>query len=164
MAHLPGNPLRIFTGSQPKSRCSMSCLIWPSRFELQELQHGIPDTFGNIAMIQRLPCPGAENKLAMTCNLTLLFHSFKYRTRHVDFTNGPGGLRSFDTTLNQGLADQDQAPVKIDILPLQSIHLAGSQGREETYGVIVQKICSDTGQEQVDLFDRKRINIGRWDL
>ena len=69
MPELLGYPLGAFPGGQPERCRSVAGLVGPPPGQTQHEQGGVPDPFGDIAMIQRVAGVIAKDIVTVACEL-----------------------------------------------------------------------------------------------
>ena len=122
----------------------MSGLVGATFAQAKVAKQWVPDPLGDIVMAQWPSVSVTKDKTHLFAgDLLLLFECIVDLLRHVDGAERAIVFGVDQLSFNKRLAYQDLASIKIDILPLKSINLTGTQACKKPDGIVATKIGSN---------------------
>ena len=165
MTELPGDPLRVLAGREPERRCRVAHLVWPSQSQPEVPQQRVPDPFDEVLVVDRIALAVAEDVLRETARSLLLpAQRIEDKRGHLDLALRAVGLGVLVLSQHAGFADQDQPALEVDVLPLQSVDLAGAHAGEAAHQQVVAIVRPDLLNQHLDLLEREGLNVAAPDL
>lgn len=165
MPQLPGDPFGCFAAGQPQGGGRVPTLIGATVRESEMAQQRFPDAIGHVLVVEGLAFAIAEDELRQGAGALFLFlEGVVEELAHLDVALAAVGLGVFLFSRHDGFPDENQTAFEVDVLPLQSVDLAGAQSGEEAHGEVGAKIGSDRGEQALDVVQRKGIDVGALDL
>ena len=124
-------------------------------------QQRVPDPAAEVVVVQRLAFLVAEDVVTELAGGRMLrLQRLEDDLRHLDVALRAVGLGVLVLPQHEGLADEDQALVEVDVLPLQAVGLAGAHAGKEPHGEIVAPVGPHGGQHLLHLLQRERLDVG----